>query len=126
MLRVGDENAGFSVDAPFVGNVRVTGWGFWSVEVASAFASAVVNACRSQPRGATLAIDMSGLKPMREQGQEAFALLLRSLEALGISQTSVVTTNPLTKLQLVRIASESAAGARVEWIGDGGNSGRRA
>jgi hypothetical protein len=100
------------------------GWGFWSVPVALAFASAVVDACKVQPKGLTLAIDMTRLKPMREEGQKSFALLMRSLKDVGVARTSVVTANPLTKLQLVRLTSESAPGATIEWTDESQSLGR--
>jgi len=124
MLRIGDETTGFTVEVQAPGSIRVTAWGFWNVQVALAFASSVVDSCRSQPRGAALTLDMSGLKPMREQGQKSFALLMRSLRDVGVSRTSVVTANPLTKLQLVRLASESAPGAIIEWLDEAQGLGR--
>lgn len=125
MLRMGDDNAGFLIDFPATGSIRVRGWGFWDARVASAFGTSVLDACRSQPQGASLFIDMSELKPMREQGQLSFAHLLRTLPSLGVSSTSVATTNPLTKLQLLRLASESGVKDRIEWIGGVANPGRR-
>jgi hypothetical protein len=124
MQRVGDDTTGFSVAVVSPGTVGVAGWGFWSIDVALAFANAVSDAVRGQPRGVKLRIDMSRLKPMREQGQQAFAALMRGLKELGITQTQVVTANPLTKLQLVRLASESAPGARIEWTDEATDLGR--
>jgi hypothetical protein len=69
---------------------------------------------------------MKDLKPMREEGQRSFATLMKSLPSLGISSTSVLTTSHLTKLQLVRLATESGAGAGVEWISGTNSQGRNA
>src|SRR5688572_9109580 len=113
MERVGDEQAGFSVDPVPSEGVRVKGWGFWSVEVASAFAGAVLEACRAQRRGAPLLLDFADLKPMRDEGQQALSRVLRAAPSLGAGTISIVTTNPLTRLQLVRLATES--GADVRW-----------
>ncbi len=117
MLRVGDDTAGFSVDVNSAGGIVVTGWGFWDAEVAVALATRVLDACRSQRQGATLTLDMSELKPMREEGQQSFSQVLRSLHQLGISEASIVTTNPLTKLQLVRLATESSTYGAIQWTG---------
>jgi hypothetical protein len=116
MLRVGDDTAGFSVDFTSTGGIVVSGWGFWDPQVAVAFAASVLEACREQRPGATLTLDMSELKPMREEGQQSFSHVLRSLQKLGISQTSIVTTNPLAKLQLVRLATESGTYSAIQWI----------
>jgi hypothetical protein len=125
MLRVGDDTAGFSVDFPATGGTLVTGWGFWSVEVALAFATIVGDACRSRKRRVSLMLDMRELKPMRKEGQQSFSEVLRSLQNLGISRVSVVTTNALTKIQLVRLASECAAD-NIEWINATNGQGRDA
>src|SRR5262245_42148226 len=115
MQRVGDDAAGFSVDRPLTGGVLVTGWGFWSQHVAKAFAAGVAAGCRGQ-KSPSLMLDLRELKPMREEGQLAFSELLRSLESLGVPRVSIVTTNPLTKLQLVRLAATSGAEQRIDWI----------
>src|SRR5687767_13323521 len=115
MQRVGDDSTGFSVDHPDAGRILVKGWGFWSVAVASAFAPTVMEGCKGRPRGTILILDMVDLKPMREEGQQSFSRLLTALSNLGIAQVSVITTNALTKLQLLRLVTESATGAHVEW-----------
>jgi hypothetical protein len=50
------------------------------------------------------------LKPQREAGEEAFRALLTALLAVGVARVTV-TTNPLTKLQILRIAKEQKAKA---------------
>lgn len=114
MVRVGDELAGFSVDFAPSDGVRVRGWGFWSAEVAAAFAGAVLEACRAQPRGAALTLDFADLKPMRDEGQQSVSRVLRAAPSLGVGSISIATTNPLTRLQFVRLASES--GTDVRWL----------
>jgi hypothetical protein len=115
MLRVGTDSAGFSIDSPASGGIVVVGWGFWSVEVATAFALSVIDACRARPRGAALVFEMSNLKPMRDEGQQSFSAILRALPGLGVARTSMVTTNPLTRMQLTRLATESGING-VEWV----------
>jgi hypothetical protein len=126
MKRFGDDSTGFSVDHPETGRVLVRGWGFWSVALASAFAPAVIEACQGQARGTILTLDMGDLKPMREEGQQSFSRLLLSLPSLGMTQISVVTTNPLTKLQLLRLVTESRTGIQVEWDSGAKGTGRSA
>jgi hypothetical protein len=118
MARVGDDKAGFSMrdDDPSPHRVEVIAWGFWTIEVAAAFASTVIARIRERPRGVQLLLDMSELKPMREQGQDAFATLIRALPSLGVVKTQVVTTSPLTRLQLVRVATQTGVGSTIEWI----------
>jgi hypothetical protein len=114
MQRIGDELAGFSVDSAQPDGVRVRAWGFWNVEVANAFAGAVLEACRAQPKGAPLSLDLTDLKPMRDEGQQSVSRVLRAAPSLGTGSISIVTANPLTRLQLVRLANES--GADVRWL----------
>ena len=115
MLRVGDDTAGFSVSYSPTGGTLVFGWGFWDNEVALTFAAAVIEACQDRG-GVPLTLDMSELKPMRDEGQRSFSQVLRSLQHLGIPRTSIVTANPLTKLQLVRLATENGTYGSIEWI----------
>jgi hypothetical protein len=124
MQRVGDDSAGFSVEHLAQDRTVVKAWGFWSVAVAAAFETTLVGACAGRPKGGALTLDMSELKPMREEGQQAVSQVLRALPALGFQRVSVVTTNPLTKLQLVRLAAESRAGTGIEWIAGTNELGR--
>ena|SRR5688572_33413618 len=127
MDRIGDDQAGFSVGYdPVRGIILVIAWGFWNTEVATAFAPKVATACREQKAATGLVLDMKDLKPMREEGQRSFATLMKSLPSLGISRASVLTTSHLTKLQLVRLATENGAGAGVEWISGTNDQGRNA
>ena len=68
MQRVGDDTAGFSVDASPAGGVSARGWGFWSAEVAMAFASTVIEACRGREQGSKLLLDMRDLNFMNSSG----------------------------------------------------------
>lgn len=117
MDRVGDDQAGFSVSYdPVGGIVTVTAWGFWSVEVAAAFAAKVAAAIRERPGEHALVLDMRDLKPMREEGQKSFASLVRALPSLAVTRATVVTSSQLTKLQLVRLAAENATSIGVDWV----------
>jgi hypothetical protein len=124
MQRVGDESAGFTVEVTAPDRVQVRAWGFWSVQVASAFEPTVAEACRRQAKGGTVVLDMGEVKPMREEGQQAVCHLVRALPTLGITRVSIVTTNPLTKLQLVRLVTESRTSATIEWVAGATNQAR--
>src|SRR5688572_9287377 len=126
VLRIGNDSAGFSVEHPATGGILVKGWGFWSVEIAAAFAPTVLEACKGRPRETNLSLDMNDVKPMREEGQHSFSRLLSSLSDLGIARASIMTTNPLTKLQLVRLVAESRSGVQVEWVAGTNSFGRSA
>jgi hypothetical protein len=117
MEQVGDDGAGFSLGHdPSRNTLEVRAWGFWNADVAASFGVKVVAALRRAPGGKRLVLDVSDLKPMREEGQKSFADLFRSLSSLGVASASVVTTSQLTKLQLARIATASGAGALVQWL----------
>jgi hypothetical protein len=116
LQRIGNDQAGFSVDYTPVNGLCVAGWGFWSVDVALAFATTVLEACGQAPRGAALTLDLRELKPMREEGQQSFSSLLRGAPILGITSLSIVTANPLTKLQLVRLVADSGSASSVQWL----------
>jgi hypothetical protein len=127
MERVGDDLSGFSIGYDSIREtIHVKAWGFWSVDVAEAFGERVVEACLQRPRGSLLALDMSDLKPMREEGQRSFGNLIRSLAGLGIARTSIVTASHMTKLQLVRLATEYGGGTGIEWIAGVNELGRNA
>ena len=118
MAHFGNDEAGFSVwlDDP-TRTVRVKAWGFWTPEVAAEFARSVTEACRSV-QNANLSMDLTGLKPQREEGQAAFAAMMGALPRLGLSRASIQGANPLTKLQLLRIAKERAVRNLVHFTGE--------
>ena len=105
MERTGDELAGYSIEFDAVANaVRVRGWGFWNAEVAASFGGKVTEACANRPRVASIQLEVTGLKPMREEGQRSFVSLLTALPKT-VTLTVVATGNHLTKLQLMRLAA---------------------
>jgi hypothetical protein len=116
MQRIGDDSAGFSVDRTGPDRILVKAWGFWSVDVSSIFEATVASACSARPKGSALHLDMTEVKPMRDEGQQAVMRLLRALPSLGIIRAVIAVTNPLTKLQLVRLATESRTAAGIEWV----------
>jgi hypothetical protein len=75
----------------------------------------VYEVCKASPKGASLLMDMSELKPLREEGQKSFGALIRMLPGLGIAKTSVHTSSQLTKLQLLRLVAEHGMKNAVEF-----------
>ena len=124
MKRVGDTAAGFSVVFdPGAGAVRVRGWGFWSAAISSSFATSVSEVCNANPRGSALTIDMSELKPLREEGQQAFGTLMRLLRGLGVGKTTITTASQLTKLQLLRLVADQGMKDSVQFTNASGEKG---
>jgi hypothetical protein len=114
---IDDPAGGFSTRVDMTERVvRVVAWGFWSVEVASAFGPTLHEVCRKNPQIKHVSMDMGELKPMREQGQLGFGEFLGALGTLGVERVTVHTTSHLTKLQLLRIARGRASGSSVEFV----------
>jgi hypothetical protein len=120
MQRFGDDQAGFSVALETTTRlVNVVAWGFWSRETAASFANVVLDACKKAASGTCLTLNMTDLKPMREEGQRAWSGLMNGLPGVGrIERVLVTTGNALTKLQLLRLTKDSAIRdtPRLEWI----------
>jgi len=123
MKKVGNDQAGFSVvfDAE-ARAVRVRAWGFWSADVATAFAKTIVDVCLGTPKGGVLFLDMTGFKPMRDEGQASFGTLMAALPKLGILRAIVTVDNPLTKLQLLRLVTEHGRKDSVEFTSGAADS----
>lgn len=116
MRTIGTEEAGFSVALNTSENlIRVVGWGFWEADVADAFDDVVIEVCLYAPMGTELSLDMSRLRPMRDEGQKAFRNTITALKQSKISKITVTTSSQLTKLQLMRIAREAAPPERVHF-----------
>jgi hypothetical protein len=106
MQRVESDAAGFAVDFDVAARaVHIEAWGFWPAPVCAAFGHGVIDACRKALGARRLEMEADRLKPLREEGENAWALVLSSLPAS--IEAFVVRTNSLTKLQLMRIARAS-------------------
>lgn len=117
MQTIGTPEAGFSVGLDTNDKVvRIVGWGFWDRDVANDFDRVVIEVCRYVPAGTSVSMDMSLLKPLRDEGQLAFAKTIAMLKDSKITKVSVTTASQLTKLQLLRIAREAAPKERVLFI----------
>lgn len=109
MHQVGDIEAGFEVAFDVATRtVRVEAWGFWGIGLAPSFRDTVLDACGGGNSATRLHMEMMRLKPLREEGEEAWLDILTKVRNQGI-EAIVVKTNSLTKLQLLRIARQSAS-----------------
>lgn len=113
MGTTGDGQAGFNIDL-HRNMVRVEGWGFWPEEVASGLDKALADFCRGNDHGGVLEIDFVRLKPMRQEGQDAFLRLLEALPALGLNKVRVKAGSDLTRLQLIRLVGISGKKEAVQ------------
>jgi hypothetical protein len=117
MQRIGDDEAGFWVAFdPLTRTMRVNAWGFWPLGVASSFGKTVVDAGRQAGTVQRFVFDMTQLKPMREEGQLAWSMLVAELPRLGATETTVATASHLTKMQLLRLAKQYSARLPIQWI----------
>ncbi len=116
MQRAGTDESGFGLDFDArAQTVRVEAWGFWPIEVCSAFGKALVGACRNAAGVRRVEMETTRLKPLREEGEAAWATALAAMPGVGI-EAIVVKCNSLTKLQLLRIASQSTAKSFVQFV----------
>jgi hypothetical protein len=115
-VRVGNDDAGFflSVDADSSA-LQIVGFGFWSRETAIAFFPAVRDALNVHPRVTRLVFDYRNLKPLRDEGQDGFRQVLIALRTMLLPTALVLTSSPLTRLQLLRIVKESGCSDLVEF-----------
>lgn len=115
--RVGDEVAGFSVSLE-VGDsaLRIVGYGFWAAETAQNFFPSVRDALLARPNVSRVVFDFRTLKPLRDEGQQGFLQLLVALRGLTHPNVCVLTSSPLTKLQLLRIVKESGCSNWIEFL----------
>jgi hypothetical protein len=116
MDRTGTDESGFGLDFDArAQTIRVEAWGFWPIDVCSAFGRALIGACRSSAGVRRVEMETTRLKPLREEGEAAWATVLAAMPGAGI-EAIVVKCNSLTKLQLLRIASKSASKSLVQFV----------
>jgi hypothetical protein len=61
-------------------------------------------------------IDASSLKPMRDEGQQAFTTALSVMKTLAFTRVSVITASHLTKLQIMRIATAAGMAPKIQFV----------
>jgi len=109
----GDEENGFSVESG-LGKVLVRAWGFWSAQLALRFAPAVSAVLGGSPKGAALVLDVAQLRPLREEGQDAFGALLSHALAQGAAEVVIRSPSALTKLQMTRLAKQVGSSGQIK------------
>jgi hypothetical protein len=71
-------------------------------------------------------MDMTQLKPLREEGQQAFAALFGLLRGLRVGTTTIATASHLTRLQLIRLVAEHGVKSSIQFTtADAGSAGTR-
>lgn len=115
-VRVGNDEAGFSLSVEADDSaLEIVGFGFWSRETASSFFPAVRDALNIHPRVTRLVFDYRDLKPLRDEGQDGFRQVLIALRTMTHPSALIITSSPLTRLQLLRIVKESGCSDLVEF-----------
>src|SRR5262245_53867368 len=103
MVRFGTTQEGFDIsfDEP-TRVIRVQLRGFWDADVARKFAPAVIEAWQVANNPTGLMLDAAGLRPQRDEGEEAIGKLMSALGELGVAQVTVTTDSAIARLQLLR------------------------
>jgi hypothetical protein len=108
----GDTEQGFRIESRGDA-VLVTAWGFWSVGFVPEFLPAVLAALEAKGRGVALAMDLKDLRPLRDEGQQAFRALLGRALAHGVVGVELKGASALTRLQMLRLTRELGAQDRI-------------
>jgi len=95
--------------------LRITVWGYWTPEVARAFATEAQAAAQKLMPTSTLVVEAAALKPQGPDAQEAWRGFFRGLVGLVFARAVVVGANALTRMQLTRLVRESGVDGRVEF-----------
>lgn len=96
--------------------LRIVGYGFWASDTAKDFFPSVRDALLAHPNVSRVVFDFRTLKPLRDEGQHGFLQILVALGSLTHPNVCVLTSSPLTKLQLLRIVKESGCSNWVEFL----------
>lgn len=115
-VRVGNDEAGFSLSVESDAlALKIVGFGFWSRETARSFFPAVRDVLNVHPRVTRMVFDYRELKPLRDEGQSGFRQVLIALRTMTHPSAVILTSSPLTRLQLFRIVKESGCLDLVEF-----------
>ncbi len=112
---VGSVAGGFRVLGNAEGNLRITAWGYWPVEVVNAFRVEALASAQWLSPWSVFVFDSKELKPQGADGQEAIQLLFRALARLPFAKGVIVKGNAMTCMQLARLLRECAAEGRLEF-----------
>lgn len=112
---VGSEAGGFRLSANATSTLRMTVWGYWTPDVARAFAVDAQAAAQKLMPTSTLVVEAAELKPQGPDGQDAWRSFFRGLVPLTFARAVIVGPNALTRMQLARLLRESGVDGRVEF-----------
>jgi hypothetical protein len=112
---VGSVAGGFRVLSSADGNLRITAWGYWPLEVIRAFSVEALASAQWLTSSSVFVFDSKELKPQGADGQEAIRLLFRALAQLPFAKGVILKGNAMTCMQLARLLRECAADRRLEF-----------
>ncbi|MET0789926.1 MAG: hypothetical protein ABW061_00265 [Polyangiaceae bacterium] len=106
------EAAGFRVAvAPTL--LSINAWGYWTPEMANAFAREATAIGQKLTRVSAFVLDAADMKPQGPEGQQALRVLFRALATMDIVKGTFIANNLFTKMQLVRLLRECGLDERV-------------
>jgi hypothetical protein len=111
----GSDAGGFRVLGVGEGTLRIAAWGYWPVQVISAFAVEALAAAQTLTASSFFVFDSKDLKPQGTDGQEAIRLLFRALARLPFAKGVILKGNAMTCMQLARLLRECDADGRIEF-----------
>ena len=112
----GDPAGGFHVSVVALTALRIRVWGYWSPDVATAFARDTSTVCQRLTPAAAVILDADELKPQGAGGQEALRVVFRKLATLTFAKGNVVASNALTRMQLTRLLRECGVFERLSFV----------
>lgn len=108
----GDADQGFRIEQRGDA-ILITAWGFWSAEFVPQFLPVVMAALEAKGRGGALIIDLKDLRPLRDEGQQAFKVLMTKALAYATGGVELQGASALTKLQMLRLTRDLGAQDRI-------------
>jgi len=112
---VGTDAGGFRIAGSAQGTLRITIWGYWSPDIARAFAKDGPVAIQKLGASSTFVLDANELKPQGPDGQEAIRTLFRGLSASSLEKGLALATNALARMQLARLIRECSLDSKLEF-----------
>ncbi len=112
-VEAGGDKAGFRVSGTPQAALRIETWGYWSSDVAAAFARDMPAVVQKLAPAAVFTLDATNLKPQGAEGQDALRAVLRALGAVEFSKGTLVASNIMTSMQLARLLRECKLEDRV-------------
>lgn len=103
MQLFGNDSEGFVVETEGR-RVFLSARGFWGAELASQLVPALIPELDRHKGQFSLELDLTELRPLRDEGQAAFRTLFSEALARNFSQIYIRSASALTKLQMMRIA----------------------